>query len=195
MKWFTFKWLAVLGALLVAPMLIKGPDGKPIMSISDWIPNDLLESAGDAGQRATALASELAGKGTDAVRANAEAQVYSWRDANGTLHFSDRPVDGAKAIDVTGNTLEIPADRFVQDGTRPVSKDNGRTGGRATLLRERDNVSGSLASASGAQPAVDNAGLEALIGGDFSKAGDVLKSLPALLEQAKKAREMPPEAR
>ncbi|NNC54201.1 MAG: DUF4124 domain-containing protein [Pseudomonadales bacterium] len=194
MKWFAFKLIAVMGALLAAPMFIVGPDGEPLMSVQDWIPHDLLQTAGDASQRAAALAGDLAsetGRGADVGE-----QVYSWRDANGTLHFSDRPAEGAEAIDVTRNTLEIPAQRFVQDGTRPVAKGGtGSGGGRATLLRDRDNRQTGIASASGSQPAVDSAALESLIGGDFSKAGDVLKSLPAILEQAKKARELPPEAR
>ena len=28
----------MLAAALIAPMFIKGPDGKPIMTLSDWIP-------------------------------------------------------------------------------------------------------------------------------------------------------------
>jgi len=27
-----------LAAAIIAPMFIKGPDGEPIMTISDWIP-------------------------------------------------------------------------------------------------------------------------------------------------------------
>lgn len=187
MKWFAFKLIALLCVLLAAPMFIKGPDGLPIMSLDDWIPRDLFNTVGDAGRRAAGLAGDIAG---EAVAQDGE-RVYSWRDANGTLHFSDTPVQGASEVAVPDNTLEIPAERFVQDGTRPLRETSGRKSGQAILLRERGGRSGS-----GEQRGpMDTSDLEALVQGDYSKTDDVLKKLPAILEQAKQARAMPAEAR
>ncbi|NNC54104.1 MAG: hypothetical protein HKO07_00125, partial [Pseudomonadales bacterium] len=47
MKWFIFKLVAVFSALLAAPMFIKGPDGQPIMSPSDWVPDNAWEKLVD----------------------------------------------------------------------------------------------------------------------------------------------------
>ena len=39
MKILSIKLLLLLIALgVIAPMFIRGPDGEPIMSVDDWIP-------------------------------------------------------------------------------------------------------------------------------------------------------------
>lgn len=185
MKWFTFKLVAVLAVLLAAPLFIPGPDGKPIMTLDDWIPRDLVNSAGKAAELAGSLADGGLATGGDSN------QVYSWRDANGTLHFSDTPQAGSAPVEIPDNTLEIPADRFIQHGTRPVEEPAGRKSGQAFLIREGGGARGKAAAGAG----VDTRALEALVGGDYSKAGEVLQNLPEIVEQAKQARAMPPEAR
>lgn len=193
MKWFALKLLGLMVVLLVAPMFITGPDGRPIMSLDDWIPRDLFATAGEAGQRAVELAAEL---GSSAQGHPDGEQVYMWRDANGTRHYSDTPVEGAQTVKLLDNTLEIPAQRFIQDGTRPVHEASAGKSGRAILLQDRDSRSDAARSAGSSQRAgLESTELEAFVGGDYSKAGEVLKNLPALVEQAKQARTLPPEAR
>lgn len=63
--------LALIGAV-VAPMLIKGPDGRPLMSWQDFF----------SSQSETPKVSSPTGLTT----------VYKWQDAEGNWHFSDRPV-------------------------------------------------------------------------------------------------------
>ncbi|GLQ33566.1 DUF4124 domain-containing protein [Litoribrevibacter albus] len=70
--------LAVVGAV-VAPMFLKGPDGKPIMDVTDFAPSASSESA-------YVSASETSSKLTT---------VYKWKDENGQWHFSDNQAQGS----------------------------------------------------------------------------------------------------
>ena len=188
MKWFIFKLVAVFGALLAAPMFINGPDGKPIMSPDDWIPDRalerLVEFAGGLFDKAE-RAGELSPGGTAPGQ-----QVYSWKDANGTVHYSDAPSEGAETVAIPDNSLEIPAKRFIQAGTSPALERRQGGAGGAVLLNDRDRRGGGTAAAN-----VNSAELEAFVGGDYSKAGAVLKNMPAILEQAKQARALDPATR
>ncbi|GAA3944291.1 DUF4124 domain-containing protein [Litoribacillus peritrichatus] len=68
--------LALVGAI-VAPMFIKGPDGRPMMS---W--QDLFSSSPESAYvRPSQGASQL-------------TTVYKWKDENGQWHFSDSQVEG-----------------------------------------------------------------------------------------------------
>lgn len=79
--------LLVLGALL--PLFIRGPDGRPIMSFADWVPNwgastpsATLSSDADAPAR---LSSD-------------SGKMYKWQDAQGRWHFSEeKPLDQSTA--------------------------------------------------------------------------------------------------
>lgn len=73
-----------LGAI-IAPMFIKGPDGEPIMSISDWIPEKPDVSS---------LSSSSEG----------QAAFYRYQDAEGNWQYTDRPPEGVNAELVEVNT-------------------------------------------------------------------------------------------
>ena len=65
--------LALIGAV-VAPMLIKGPDGRPLMSWQDFFSSPSKPS------------------GTGVSSSSGLTTVYKWQDDEGNWHFSDRPV-------------------------------------------------------------------------------------------------------
>ncbi|WP_193222323.1 DUF4124 domain-containing protein [Alkalilimnicola sp. S0819] len=50
----------------------------------------------------------------------AQAEVYKWRDAQGRIHYSDRPVEGAQRLDLTRR----PPNEF--EGQRPSAAPSGR---------------------------------------------------------------------
>lgn len=76
----------------IAPLFIKGPDGKPIMSLDDWkfeLPGsvDDLLPAGDA---------------VDVISESGPETVFKWQDEEGQWHFSSTPpTDVAVAEEMT----------------------------------------------------------------------------------------------
>lgn len=68
--------LGLIG-LLAAPLIIKGPDGRPIMSLDDL---NLFSSSPSAYKNTHDNASLTT--------------VYKWQDAEGQWHFSDRQIEG-----------------------------------------------------------------------------------------------------
>ncbi len=190
MKMLGFKLIMLLLVMGVAmPMLVPGPDGKPIMSLDDWIPHDLLRSLGQLGDDVV----DVVESGKDAANTQitgAGAEIYSWRDERGVIHYSDTPIEGAEPIVVPHDGLAIPADRFVQSGLAPAADEQPSQRPKSTLLRERDPLDPGAGSESApAKPGLEQ--LQALGEGDFSNAAAVLENLPELLEQARAAREQP----
>jgi len=88
--------LALIGAL-AAPFIIKKPDGTPMMTLKQFMP--------DASQSIDQLKS--IGK--------ADAQLYRWQDEKGNWQYSDTPHDSAQGekfqVQATINsmkTIELP---------------------------------------------------------------------------------------
>lgn len=101
--------------VLVVPMFLKGADGKPVMSISDWLPGsdrlvgwareirqDVLRTVSGEEQIAeeeVSVQTPAQPTGTD-IRtapksfAPESGKMYKWRDEQGRWHFSsDKPAD------------------------------------------------------------------------------------------------------
>ena len=84
----------------------------------------------------------LLGAAAGGLPAGAEAQIYSWRDANGTLVLSDRPpADGAQTVAVRGTTSGIRTTRAVSRGASAgiygqlIDHQSARHGVRPDLIR------------------------------------------------------------
>lgn len=195
MKLLGFKLILLLLVLGVGvPMFMTGPGGKPIMTVDDWIPHDTIAWF----KRSFSGLSDLFEEGQESVTGfqpsstGAGTEIYTWRDSNGVLHYSDTPVDGAGTLLVPHDGLEIPSDRFVQSGLGPADNNTEQPqSGRATLLKERAFPS-NRQSKSGANDKTAGASLadiEAMANGDFSNAGGVMGDLPALMEQLKQAKQ------
>jgi hypothetical protein len=81
--------LLVIG--VVMPMLMPGPDGKPMMTWRDWLPdtsklNAVVGKAQEIVYDANELVSEKAGISVGAER----PKLYKWKDEHGNWHFSDQ---------------------------------------------------------------------------------------------------------
>ncbi len=98
------KLLLVLPLLAVAlPFLIKGPSGRPLLSFDSFqaprtIVPELPEIKGVLEKARDSLADLAPEKPAKATR------VYKWRDANGTLSFSDRPNPNGSSEQVLVNS-------------------------------------------------------------------------------------------
>lgn len=118
MKKFTKMLIFIVVLLgLALPMFLKGPNGKPIMSLSDWVPTvdqqaldmdklsnslEQLTSGGAAGESPFA-ASQTAGEAPAkvvAAKAASGSRMYKWQDEKGRWHFSsERPPQHIQAAE------------------------------------------------------------------------------------------------
>ncbi len=83
--------LSLLG-LLVLPMFMLGPGGKPLMSLSDWMPGNM--SLAGAGNKLVNTWNKASGKlqqGTGIDLSMPTAKLYKWKDAQGRWQFSNEP--------------------------------------------------------------------------------------------------------
>ena len=208
MKILSIKLLLLLiGLAVIAPLFIRGPSGEPIMTLDDWVPHSLM---GWSENVIDGFAGWVDGLSSESSLINpsastvigAGAEIYTWRDSQGVLHFSDSPVEGAEVTLVPHDGLAIPADKLIQDGLSPAKPASNTTGPRAFLLEEQafsnrnsafknKDKKKSEVSSGGATSAESAtlADIEAVANGDMSKLSVVLKDLPQLVEQAKQARQ------
>jgi hypothetical protein len=115
MKWKMIKLLLPLFMLVfVVPMIMPGPNGKPVMSARDWLPN----SASIEHVRANLLSwwrriSTSVEQNTGLDVAPEPEQLFKWKDANGTWHFTNRADQASKdahkqALPTATNTMAPP---------------------------------------------------------------------------------------
>lgn len=131
--------LLVMVVFVVAiPLVLKGPDGTPVMNVSDWMPNTdrvigLARQAAQKGQDfaqgsvgAQAGPESLASGKESATRADIDAapsqlaansgKMYKWQDEYGHWHFSSqKPADSQTAsledLPDVENVMEAPVDK------------------------------------------------------------------------------------
>ena len=95
--------ILVVLAACIAPFFIKGPSGKPLMSLSDL------------------MTSNAPGDGESPAPATVEPRtIYKWKDEDG-WHFSTEPVDvqGVETIVVNGDINIVPAVTLPVSGSSP----------------------------------------------------------------------------
>ncbi len=83
--------LSLLG-LLVLPMFLVGPSGKPLMALNDWLPGDI--SLSGAGKKMVNVWNKATGQlhnGTGVDLSVQTPQLYKWQDAQGRWQFSSEP--------------------------------------------------------------------------------------------------------
>ena len=111
MKLFTKLMILVVLAALVAPFVLRGPDGQPIMELNDVLPDAMgversLEGALDRAENA---AGELLGEDAPTGTAGM-TRVVRWQDANGVWHFAQEAPEGVVAeemlIDPDANLVQ-----------------------------------------------------------------------------------------
>lgn len=80
--------LLILVIAMVAVFFIDGPDGEPLMTLDKLQQPDALSSLQET-------VGEITGSGQDAAEkqptADNKAKVYSWKDEQGNLHYSNVP--------------------------------------------------------------------------------------------------------
>lgn len=115
MKWKMIKLLLPLVVLVfVVPMIMPGPNGKPVMTVNDWLPG----FASIERTRATLLSwwrrfTTGVEQNTGFDVAPEPEQLFKWQDANGTWHFTNRANQAAagaqkQALPTATNTMAPP---------------------------------------------------------------------------------------
>lgn len=89
MKWKLIRlFLPLLVIGFVVPQLMPGPDGLPVMSWRDWVPEQRqVEQGLDSVQSQLENLDSL----TPTLELLEPKQIYKWQDASGQWHFSDQP--------------------------------------------------------------------------------------------------------
>lgn len=153
MKFYSKMLLLVVVLVLgfgVAPLFIKGSDGRPMMSISDWIPE--RASANDGMGRLDFISDKVSeslnqldievgaivggGGEVGQVTENSPTQLssssgkmYKWKDANGKWHFSSQ-----KPLETSSVSIEdLPTVENVMVPTVVESEDSSIMGGSGGL--------------------------------------------------------------
>ena len=163
----------MLGGLFAVLMFLPGPGGKPIMSWEDLPGVGLFKAA-------TELAEEASEALDDASGGN---QVYQWIDENGTLHYSDTPIEGATAQKISAGNDPIPSDNFTG-----VAFQKKRASSKPKTFLINDSRFKPSTGSSNDKSSIQKEDFEALIDGDYSNAREVVKQLPDYLQKAHQER-------
>jgi hypothetical protein len=109
--------LVVVIVALAVPLFIKGPDGKPIMDFSDWLPSapDVLETA-------------------------VPTEYFRYRDSSGNWQYTDRPPAGVEYEMVEVNTSLNNMDATPLPQTPPDTSSGQHAAGVAGYVQNLQNA-------------------------------------------------------
>lgn len=108
MKIFVKLMLFIVVAAVAAPFIIKGPNGRPLMTL-DRLHTPQVDLP-DFSRAADAVKAGLDHMGDDSDKVKA---VFKWQDEKGVWHFSDKVERGQTAqklsVDPTANLVHFAA--------------------------------------------------------------------------------------
>lgn len=115
-------FLPLLIIVFVLPMIMPGTDGKPVMSLSDWLPDTsaIRGLFSDSVNKAARLV------GQDDVVIFKKPQLYKWQDEKGRWHFTD------KASEASGHAIEEAIPKPVNRMPPPPSVEGDEAGPAAS---------------------------------------------------------------
>ncbi|MFK8019061.1 MAG: DUF4124 domain-containing protein [Pseudomonadales bacterium] len=124
--------LFALVALFALPMFMVKPDGKPMMTLSDWIPD--TEAINEVGTKLRNMASDA--PSLDNVSVTTKSKMYSWKDDRGVMHFSeDPPPEDSSALQL--KVRDMPKEVNLMNAVKPrqPSKASGGAGGGESAFK------------------------------------------------------------
>ena len=107
MKQLLIKLVLVLVVVgLFLPHWLKGPDGQPVMSIEDWVPD--ISALSNLVDKIPSVPTTITAGDSPSAEVK---QFYKWLDAEGSWHYSDKAPDLAlkvekQALPQMTNTME-----------------------------------------------------------------------------------------
>lgn len=108
------KWLVifVVIAIVLVPMVLKGPNGESVMTLADWLPggaglDKLAQQAEDLKRGAMQGDSPAAAANTSERLqdsptrfSSSSGKMYKWQDDKGRWHFSNEKPMGVESVTV-----------------------------------------------------------------------------------------------
>ena len=154
--------LLALLAAGAAPFFLTGPDGQPLMTLDELMPDP--SAALDDLERTARDAAERFGNDNEGA-SDGGAVVHRWQDENGVWHFSSEAPVGreSETLVLDGNINIVPATQVTGTSGASATSTTAAPSGALTpnpleLMRQAE----AIREASEAR----NAQLEALAGGD-----------------------------
>ena len=130
--------LLLIVVALAAPFVLTGPDGQPLMTLEDIQKPDALSNLVESISEVN-WPFQGDEKSQPATPKSGKRKVYSWRDEQGNVHYSNiAPVDSAsvKTIQVDSNTNVVkmakPAEG--QAATMPVEEEHSQTDSKPGMI-------------------------------------------------------------
>ena len=122
--------LVAILAAVIAPMFIKGPDGEPIMSLSDWLPSRDIDmpsvSSGSSGSA---------------------PEYYRYQDASGNWQFTDQPPAGVAyelvEVDTNANVIQgtpLPSESPQSPSSEPAPGVAGYVENMQNVMQDAEDV-------------------------------------------------------
>jgi len=115
--------ILVIGAV-AAPLFIKGPDGQPLMQVSDLIPAEVLPETlvKTLGISPSSTSSQSSSSPSSSTQPG--SAIYRWQDDNGQWHYSDKAPAHTQSESVTLQPVNtVPA-------LKTQTQQNGNTSAR-----------------------------------------------------------------
>ena len=176
-KKLVFKATVMVAAVFGAMLVLPGPDGQPMMQISDLPGYGLFTAAEKAVDTAAEKVEELQGN----------SEIYTWVDDNGQVHFSDTPVAGSSAHELSATNDAIPAENFTGAAYNTSSDRESRP--KSFLISDSSSRKGNVGGSARGKEKITAQDFQNLAEGDFSNAREVLNQLPEYLKDAHEKRE------
>jgi len=158
----------MLGGLFAVLVFLPGPNGKPMMSVTDLPGYGLFASLIRAKETAVEMTEKVRG----------ENDIYQWVDEQGVIHFSDQPVANATVRELSEGNDPIPSKNFTGQNYQKKTSGQQAQGyfiGDSRFKQAKDSAS----TTSSVKPA----DFEDLIDGDYSNAREIVKELPQYLQE------------
>ena len=181
-KKLVIKATLMIVGLFVVMMVLPGPNGETMMSLQDLPGYGLFSAANKAVDKVSAKVEETQG----------HSQIYTWVDATGQVHYSDKPINGAERHELSSANNAIPADNFTGEAYAPIKKKTSSP--RSFFIKDSNTSSraakfkSSTAGSSSSNSQLSSQDFSDLAEGDLSNAGEILQQLPDYLQQAQQQR-------
>lgn len=125
-----------LVAMLALPFIIVKPDGERMLTAQDFLPDSSTFSGakealsarfGTLDSRSDSGAAEVVTADSESLRGS--GKMYSWRDANGQMHFSENPPEDSSTAAVAALPEDVNLMEAVELPKQPAGAGSGSAQG------------------------------------------------------------------